>query len=163
MYVTELEKSNYSNPGYRSHKLKFKLEGHEPFTDRLLFCHLSEFHSYIILFSSDIDLNTAVKQAFMIGSANMIQNAGLHLRQCVMDDFSNAPDLTWPPAPSDLTKIDDAIPSTLRRMMCYIITGKKSTTSSQSQRLIQSIGLAELLQMDPASYQNTSKTNRCIW
>ena len=76
----------------------------------------------------------------MIGSADMIQNACLHLRQCVLDDFSNAPDLTWPPAPSDLTTIDDAIPSTLRRMLCYIITGKRSTTSSQSQRLIQSIG-----------------------
>jgi len=110
MYVTTLQTTKYANPDYRASKLKLKLEKHEPFRERLSFCDLGK--SYII-FSSTIDVQTAVKQAFQLGSRDMIENAGSHLRLSILDDFSNATELKWPPSPSDLTQINDVIPDEL--------------------------------------------------
>ena len=137
MYVTSLQTSKYANPDYRGSKLKLKLEKHEPFRERLSFCDMGK--SYII-FSTAIDVQTAVKEAFQLGSRDMIESAGSHLRLSILDDFSNAPELKWPPGPSDLTQMDDVVPDALRKLLCCIITGTTSSMSPRRQRLVQSIG-----------------------
>ena len=137
-YVSSLKENNFYNPDYRSHKRKMKLERHEPFRNRLSFCELGKFKSYI-LFSSSIELQTAMKQAFQLGSLDMLQNVGTHIRESIIDQSSKSPNLKWPPMPSDLPDANDIMPDVLKQLLSYIIIGKKSPTTSRQQRLIISI------------------------
>ena len=137
-YTSELENTKHANPDYRSEKLKHKLEVHEPFKNKLSFCDMGKFQSYIV-FSSAIDVNSAVKQAFQLGSTDVIEQTGKNIRQSIMDAYSTAPELKWPPNPSDLATAEDVMPDILQKLLSYIITGKTTPTSTQSQRLVQSI------------------------
>ena len=69
----------------------------------------------------------------------MIEKVGKHLRQAIRDGFSDERNLKWPPSPSDLSQLDNAIPDVLQQLLCYVLTGKKIPSTSQSQRLIKSI------------------------
>ena len=86
IYIDILEDGEHRNPDYRSRKLKHKLESHEPFKDKLSFCDMGKFQSYI-LFSSDIDTHTAVKHAFELASMDMIETTGTQLRQSIFRWF----------------------------------------------------------------------------
>ena len=140
VYVSELENTKHANPDYRSEKLKHKLEvhEHEPFKDKLSFCDMGNFRSDII-FSSSIDVNSAVKQAFLLGATDVIEQTGKNLRQFIMDAYSRSPDLKWPPDPSDLPTAEDVLPDVLQKLLSCIITGKMNPTSTKSHRLVQSI------------------------
>lgn len=63
------------------------------------------------------------------------------MRKVIHDDFSKAPNLNWPPRPSDLPQLQlDVVPDVLQELLCYVLTGKKIPSTSRKQRLVQSIG-----------------------
>ena len=127
-YVSELENTEHANPDYRSEKLKHKLDVYQPFKDKLSYCDMGKFQSYVV-FSSSTD----------VGSTDVIEQTGKNLRQSIMDSYSRSPDLKWPPNPSDLPTAEDVLPDVLQKLLSYIITGKITPTLTQSHRLVQSI------------------------
>lgn len=77
-YISKLEHSIYPNPDYRSGNPKSKLEKYEPYKDKLPFCDKGK-SSFIIVYSSEIDVDTTVKHAYQLGSTDMIENAGSYV------------------------------------------------------------------------------------
>lgn len=138
-YVDSLKKSNYSNPDYRNEKLKSKLERHKLFQGKLSFCEVGKFKS-CLLYSADVGIQMAIKQAFQLGLQDKVQSVGVEMKEIIADNFSHSNDLRWPPMPTDLEDLQQCIPKELEELLCFIITGKKSAASVQFQRLIQSIG-----------------------
>ena len=86
LYISSLENTDYANPSFRGENLKKKLENH--YCDRLSFCSLGKFRSYI-LYSSDIDMNKAMRYAYELGSRDMLEDAGTHLHQVKPCVFTN--------------------------------------------------------------------------
>ena len=138
MYVECLAKTQHSNPNYRSENLKAKLIKH--FNDQLVFCDMTtsgRFQSAIV-FSSLLDVKTAVKQAFLLGSTDAIENVGKTLHHTIIDSCDNSPELKWPPIPQDLEQL--SMPESLLKLLSFIISGKEIPTTPRVQRLVQSLG-----------------------
>lgn len=138
-YVAILDENHCSNPDYRSHKLKQKLDRHEPFQGKLSFCEMGKFQSSI-LFSTAITVETAIRHAFQLGSIDMVENVGKSVHKSIAEGFSQSPMQKWPPMPSDLPDPSLILPDLLQQLLCYVITGRKSPATARQQRLIQSIG-----------------------
>ena len=83
LYIDELEKTDFPNPNYRSSKLKAKLE-HSDLKNILGFSLLnkgdSTFSTYIV-FNSGIDVDTAIRSAYDIGSKDHIIDVAMYLRK----------------------------------------------------------------------------------
>ena len=82
IYISSLQETNYPNANYRGEKLKLKLEKHEKYYNKVSFCCLGTFKSYI-LYSNDIDMHRAMKYSYELGSRDMITEAATHLRQVI--------------------------------------------------------------------------------
>lgn len=74
-YLSCLAQTDFANPDYRRYKLKQKFEHHVPFQGKLSFCELGIVKSYI-LFSTEIDVNTALRLPLM-GSTMALTAHGL--------------------------------------------------------------------------------------
>ena len=87
IYVSALSETAHSNHNYRSANLKAKLM--KMFNDQIVFCEMSnsgKFQSPII-FSSALDVKTAVKQAFLLGSTDTIESVGITLRHMIAESY----------------------------------------------------------------------------
>ena len=141
-YIASLELTEFANPNFRGENFKIKLEKHEEYKDRLAFCKLyssAKMQSYIV-YSSDIDVNNAVRLAYELASTDMIQEAGTYLRRVIFDSFAMSNELKWPPTAQDLGDVKDIVPSQLEKFLSYVIGGKATTRTSKSHRLVYSIG-----------------------
>ena len=87
VYILYLEKTEHINLNYQNEKLKTKLEGHDPFKRKLLFCDMGIFQTCIV-YSSAIDVHTAVKLAFQLGTTDVIKKPGLHLQETILNEYS---------------------------------------------------------------------------
>ena len=83
-YVNHLRKTEYSNEGYRSEKLKAKLLKHygEKISFQSLTTSTGPFQSYLV-FNSKADLGKAVMQAYLLGKADKTRDVALSLRSDV--------------------------------------------------------------------------------
>ena len=79
IYIDSLQLTEFPNPNFRGENLKVKLESHKTYKDRLAFCMLKStgnFQTYIV-YSSDIDVNNAVRCAYELASTDMLKEAGI--------------------------------------------------------------------------------------
>jgi len=140
LYISGLADTEFPNPNYRSENLKAKLEKDVTYCGKLSFCKLGNQFTSCIVYSSDIDVNCAVKSAYELGSIDMIQDAAMYLHQLIMRHFEESEELKWPPTPKDLENSDGIIPPQLEKFLSYVITGKPTAVTSRAHRLVHSIG-----------------------
>ena len=89
MYVSALEETKHSKPGYRAEKLKKKLEKSDTDGQTLPFCSLNsggKFELYIV-YNSDVSTDRAVKLAYELSSTHMVQDVALYLRNMTAEAF----------------------------------------------------------------------------
>jgi hypothetical protein len=67
IYVSKLAETEFSNANYRSENLKVNLE--KTYGKKIMFIKMETFESYLVA-SSDIDLESAIRCAYDLGSAN---------------------------------------------------------------------------------------------
>ena len=139
LYTDYLEKTSFPNPNFRSYKLKKKIENSDAYQGRLAFCHMGEFQSYI-LYNSCIDLDSAVRESYRLGTTDTLALVGTNMHQLILQAHRNAGEMKWPPTAQELCDSPNQVPSQVESFLCHVMTGKAVTSSSMVQRLIQSIG-----------------------
>ena len=102
IYVTALESTPHANPDYRSENLKEKLI--KEYGSQLSFCDMGGSGQYqsALISSSAVDVQTAVKQAFLLASKNTLESVGLTLHHVISEKHATSPNLKWPPTPQEL-------------------------------------------------------------
>jgi hypothetical protein len=100
-----------------------------------------DFESYLVA-SSDIDLESAIRCAYDLGSANKIGDTTSLLRQEINDMFeSEGSSLSWPPTAKYLNDLNFSFPQKLDQFLTSFLTGKKTqVTTPKVARLVNSIG-----------------------
>ena len=92
MYVSALEETKHSKPGYKSckaEKLKKKLEKSETYGKILPFCSLNsggKFKLHIV-YNSDLSTDHAVTLAYELGSTVIVQDVAMYLRNVIAEAF----------------------------------------------------------------------------
>ena len=89
MYVSALEETKHSKPGYKAEKLKKKLEKSDTYGQTLPFCSPNsggKFKLYIV-YNSDVSTGRAATLAYERVSANMVQDVALYLRKMIAEAF----------------------------------------------------------------------------
>ena len=89
MYVSALEETKHSKPGYKAEKLKKKLEKSDTYEQTLPFCSLNsggKFKLYIV-YNSDVSTDRAVTLPYELGSTDIVQHIALYLRNIIAEDF----------------------------------------------------------------------------
>ena len=138
VYVSVLGETEHSNTDYRNENLKSKLI--KRFGDQLVFCEMSSSGRYqsSIIFSSALDVKSAVKQAFILGSNDNVENVGMALHHVIEQAHEDSPELKWPPVPEDLGNFD--MPDALAKLLSFVICGHEKPCTQRVQRLVNSIG-----------------------
>ena len=92
VYVSALEETKHSKPGYKSckaEKLKKKLEKSETYGKILPFCSLNsggKFKLHIV-YNSDVSSDHVVKPAYELGSTYMVRDIALYFRNIIAEAF----------------------------------------------------------------------------
>ena len=89
MYVSALEETKHSKPGYQTEKLKKKLEKSDTYGRTLPFCSLNsggKFKLYIV-YNSDVSTDRCVTLAYELGSTDIVQHVALYLRNMTAKAF----------------------------------------------------------------------------
>ena len=89
MYVSALEETKHSKPGYKAEKLKKKLEKSDTYGQTLPLCSLNsggKFKLYIV-YNSDLSTDRAVTLAYELGSTDIVQHVALYLRNMIAEAF----------------------------------------------------------------------------
>lgn len=139
LYIKELAKTPYANDNFRSEKLKTKLQ--QKYGEMLLFCEMNTAGTYQsqLVYSSAMDVQTAVRESFRLGAIDVIENTGTLLRQSIIDKQEESPELKWPPNPSDLCDPNELLPESLVKLLSHIICGKSYPNTPRMHRLVISI------------------------
>ena len=89
MYVSALEETKHSKPGYKAEKLKKKLEKSDTHGQTLPFCSLNscgKFKLYTV-YNSDVSTDGTATLACELGSTNVMQDVALYLRNMIAEAF----------------------------------------------------------------------------
>ena len=89
MYVSALEETKHSKLGYKSEKLKKKLEKSDIYGQTLPFCSLNsggKFKLYIV-YNSDVSTDRCVTLAYELDSTDIVQHVALYLRNMIAEAF----------------------------------------------------------------------------
>ena len=87
MYVSALEETKHSKPGYKAQKLK--REKSDTYGETLSFCSLNsggKFKLYIV-YNSDVSTDRCVTFAYELGSTDMVQHVALYLSNTIAEAF----------------------------------------------------------------------------
>ena len=82
MYVSALEETKHSKPGYKAEKLKTKLQKSDTYEQTLPFCSLNsggKFKLYIVC-NFDVSTDRGVTLAYELGSTDIVQHVALYLK-----------------------------------------------------------------------------------
>ena len=104
--------------------MRSKLEQDQAYMGRLSFsCKLDNAGQYqsCIIYSADIDIDTAVKYSYRLGSMDMIKDAGTALHRSIHNSFKSSDELKWPPSAQDLTNHEVGVPPELEKFLSYVI------------------------------------------
>ena len=85
IYVSALEETKHSEPGYKAEKLKKKLEKSDTYGQTLPFCSPNsggKFKLYIV-YNSDVSTDRPVTLAYELGSTDIVQHVALFLRSMI--------------------------------------------------------------------------------
>lgn len=142
-YAHHLEETKFPNPSYRTENLKKKISN--TYSDRVGFVALDRAKGKFqtdLVYSTETKLGTAIKNGYMLGSADHVGDVGLFLRNAISNAFEKANELPWPPSATFLEGMDDPLPPDLRRFLQVIISGNTTlvSTSEKVERLVNSIG-----------------------
>ena len=140
-YITVLEQTQHANPNYRAEKLKRKLEKDPKYAQKLQFClnrKRGQFNSYIV-YSSTMKKDRLVALTYELGSADMVQDVALYLREKITEAFQLADDLPWPPS-DDYFRENDVLPSDLKKFLGFLLADNVQKQSARVQRLVNSLG-----------------------
>ena len=141
LYVSELNKTEFSNDDYRGEKLKSKLEKHDFLSKMISFVKLEEstkWQTYLV-FSNKMDLSKAVQYSYTLGKRDTKVDVANYLRTQVLDAFSTTESSQWPPDSSYMKKTD-MIPQELLHFLTVIISGKSGEATAKVNVLVSSIG-----------------------
>jgi len=142
-YISALEDTCFPNKNYRSSKLREKLQRSDKYRDQLRFARLAkkgQYQTYLV-YSSAIDVETAVIHAFTLGQGNPLKEVAQSLRSIILDAFKESSTLPWPPTAHQLARNSNVVPDELTMFLRYLFTGTSaSKTTSKVARLIGSIG-----------------------
>ena len=75
MYLSALEETKHSKPGYKAEKLKKKLEKRDIYGQTLPFCSMNsgeKFKLYVV-YNSDVSTDRCVTLAYELGSTDIVQ------------------------------------------------------------------------------------------
>ena len=89
MYVSALEETKHSKPGYKAEKMKKKLEKSDTDGQTLPFCSLNsggKFKSYIV-YNSNASTDRCVTLAYELGSTDIVQHVALYLKNMIAEAF----------------------------------------------------------------------------
>jgi hypothetical protein len=115
--VSKLVETEFSNPNYRSENLKVYLE--KTCGKKILFIKMEthgKFESYLVA-SSDIDLESDIRCAYDLGSADKIGDTASLLKQEINDKFeSEGSSLSWPPTAKYLNDLNFSLPEQLDQL-----------------------------------------------
>jgi hypothetical protein len=140
IYISRLEDTEFPNADYRGEKLKVKLEKY--YGDKLSFTPLDSNDKFrtLLVYSSQIDVGTAVKCSYELGTMDMMGEAARFLRKTIIESFNKGNALPWPPTAHQLVAMGDVTPSHLKTFLSIMISGKECTDSGKINRLVYSIG-----------------------
>ena len=87
IYLPALEERKHPKTDYKARKLKRKLEQSEIYGQKLAFCWLNSWGKFRsnIVYNSDMSTNRAVSLAHELGSADMVQDVALYLRNLIAE------------------------------------------------------------------------------
>ena len=114
IYITELERTPYSNKNYRGSKLKSKIQQCEHYKDTVGFCPIGQdgrFQSYL-LYNRATDLASVVKATYELKCVDTIKEASRAIRNEILTTFQSADELNWPPTAQSLSSAR-VVPKTL--------------------------------------------------
>ena len=142
-YVHHLEETKFANPSYRTENLKRKISN--TYSDKVGFVALDRARGKFqtdLLYSTETNLGTAIKNGYMLGSADHVRDVGLFLRNAISNAFEKANELPWPPTATFLEGMDDPLPPDLRSFLQVVISGNSTSVSisEKVERLVNSIG-----------------------
>ena len=89
IYVSALEETKHSKPGYKAQKLKKKLKKSDTYGQSLSFCSLNsggKFKLHIV-YNSDVSSDHVVKPAYELGSTYMVRDIALYFRDIIAEAF----------------------------------------------------------------------------
>ena len=150
-YVLILADSPFPNTNYRTGKLKAKLLRHKDYCDKLSFVYLVRRGGQLqseLVFRNETSLAEAVKNGYMLGCSNMIDEVGKFLHRVIKDAFEKGDAVPWPPTASYLQTVDDPVPEGLQRFLHNVICDQ-----TQSSRLGGHIGWCPQLAKKSAGRQ----------
>ncbi|KAG1682474.1 hypothetical protein GQR58_010998 [Nymphon striatum] len=148
LYVQELERCGFSNPDFRSDKLKTRLERHtinECIAITKVFSGDRVCIAYNLVYSTSISVAEAVTCAYRIGSKDKFEDVALHLRSVVQGMFNESTPLPWPPTADELDAraSEEYLPTDLVKFLSTLILGEAEVEKSEkSQRLVLSTTFA---------------------
>ena len=136
-YKSSLMNTTHSNPHYRNENLKTKLMKKYP--NQLVFAEMKTTGPYqsSIVFSSALEIKSAVREAYILGSADTIRDVGITMHHVIIESHNKSPEMKWPPLPNDLQ--DPEMPDALTKLLSFIICGKEISSNSHTNRIVQSI------------------------
>ena len=91
------------------------------------------------MYNNSIELNTAIKEAYILGNKDNEKEVALSLRKLVLEAFENSQVQSWPPNIDELKKTD-ILPSQLSSFLSMVFTGRTSDLSEKQKHLTLSIG-----------------------
>ena len=105
LYIQELERNGFTNPEYRSEKLKSRLEKHA-INERIAFSKVNPGDkgciTYNLVYSANISVADAVAYAYKLASKDKCEDMALILRSVIQRAFIESKPLPWPPSADDL-------------------------------------------------------------
>jgi hypothetical protein len=133
IYVSKLAETEFSNPNYRSENLKVNLE--KTYGKKKMFIKMEthgKFEPYLVA-SSDIDLESAIRCAYDLGSADKIGDTASLLRQEINDMFeSEGSSLPWPPTAKYMNDLNFSLPEKLVNFLLLFLLEKNPGYNSKS-------------------------------
>lgn len=75
-----------------------------------------------LVYCADIDTDTAVSNAYILGSQNKQADVGRCLRDVIKDALQQAPPMPWPPT-QDYLSTENVIPQQLNDLLRSVISG----------------------------------------
>ena len=89
VYVSALEETKHSKPGYKAEKLKKKLEKSDTYGQTLPFCSLNSWGKFklYIVYNTDVSTDRAVTLAYELGPTDIVQHIALYLRNMIAETF----------------------------------------------------------------------------
>eukprot|EP00794_Sanderia_malayensis_P002103 gene2103-2388_t len=135
-YVHRLEETKFANPSYRTENLKKKISN--TYSDKVGFVALDRARGKFqtdLVYSTETNLGTAIKNGYTLGSADHVRDVGLFLRNAISNAFEKANELPWPPTATFLEGMDDPLPPDLRRFLQYPLLKRSSKLNTMINRL----------------------------